>query len=648
MKNAGKLRSVDRDLLNRVERDQQQLAEQLADSEDSIGVRIQKTQDELSNNRLSAPKLQTQLQRLEQSIAQLKKKQLAEIAQNLTAVRKQAELSKSEKESSNDKPTAKNQKEIDQQVKKLGDIERDQAQVVETLDRALNKMSQWIDQRELLQTLNDIADDQENLMEQTREIGRETLSKPLSQLTPQQQADLSRVGKRQEQLAEQIEQLKKLINPDDSSGASSSMSEQLQKQAFDSRMQQAAQDIAQNNVGEALQKQDELIDDLKQFQETLQKQSTPDSQEMMRKLEQLEQAAAAHQQNQAETLEKLQSLPSEETLRKQEELGPAFEELRKEAEQLEQELQRLQLQKMSETAERAKQNVQQGQQSLSQPDSSAEQSLKEAQQEIEQLRDELRQQRQQLQQQLAHESILKLADRLKTMVERHQNVMNETARLEAERKSRGRWSRGQLISLKQLVAEQKTLIDTVREMAKGAQSVEVIAVALRQIVAGMEQEQQQLSQRQTGSETSELQSVTQQRLNNLLDAIGSKPEPEANENQAPMPDEQPEMNDNPPPGETFPAVAQLRVLRAMQQELLERTQKMHDQLPPVEEWTGEQAELVDRLAREQAGLAELTQRIFTPPAEDKKLEQQLEKEPLDEDQPAEADDKFRSLLEDIK
>lgn len=648
MKNAGELRSVDRDLLNRVERDQQQLAERLADSEDSIDVRIQKTQSELSNNRLSAPKLQSQLQRLEQSIATLKKKQLAEIAQNLTAVRKQAELLKSEKESSNDKPNAKKQKEIDQQVAKLGQIERNQAQVVETLDRALDKMSQWIDQRELLQTLNEIADDQENLMEQTREIGRETLSKPLSQLTPQQQADLSRVGKRQEQLAEQIDQLKKLINPDESDNRASSMSAHLQKQAFDNRMQQAAQDIAQNNVGEALQKQDELVEDLKQFQETLQKQSTPDSQEMMQKLEQLEQAAAEHAQNQAETLEKLQSLPAEKALQKQEKLGPAFEELRKEAEQLEQELQRLQLQKMSETAERAKQNMQQGQQSLAQPDSSAEQSLKEAQAQIEQLRDELRQQRQQLQQQLAHESILKLADRLKTMVERHQNVTNETTRLEAERRSRGRWSRGQLISLKQLVAEQKTLTDTVREMVKGVQSVEVIAVALRQIVVGMEQEQQLLSKRQTGSETGELQSVTQTRLHNLLDAIESKPEPKADSNQGPMPDEQPGMNDNPPPSESFPAIAQLRVLRAMQQELLERTQKMNEQLPTAEEWTDEQTELVSRLALEQAGLAELTQRIFTPPAGKDQTEQQLEKEPLDEDQPAEADDKLRSLLDDIE
>ncbi|HAW28801.1 MAG TPA: hypothetical protein DCY03_11880 [Planctomycetaceae bacterium] len=64
------------------------------------------------------------------------------------------------------------------------------------------------------------------------------------------------------------------------------------------------------------------------------------------------------------------------------------------------------------------------------------------------------------------------------------------------------------------------------------------------------------------------------------------------------------------PSDQIPIIAQLRLLKLLQEDILERTTEFNDTLTPQKQLTAQQLELRKQLSKEQADLAELSQKIL--------------------------------------
>ncbi len=95
----------------------------------------------------------------------------------------------------------------DVQQEKLKEGAAAQEQAIDALQQLVRAMTQWGDYQGVVTRTRDILDRQRAVRTKTAEIGRTAVGKTVEELTPQEAAELTRVGRQQEQLAEEVEQL---------------------------------------------------------------------------------------------------------------------------------------------------------------------------------------------------------------------------------------------------------------------------------------------------------------------------------------------------------------------------------------------------------------------------------------------------------
>jgi hypothetical protein len=82
----------------------------------------------------------------------------------------------------------------------------EQRQAMEELQSVIGSLSQWGSFQGLVTRAQDLIDRQDALRTRTGELGRQMLGKPLESLTPEEVADLQRLARAQEQLADDADQ----------------------------------------------------------------------------------------------------------------------------------------------------------------------------------------------------------------------------------------------------------------------------------------------------------------------------------------------------------------------------------------------------------------------------------------------------------
>ncbi len=277
---AGRLRPSDLDVLKRVQADQRRVNGVLASPEDGAATAVRGLLDELRQNHIASSETRQRLERFDRELSELGQSHLAAVDNHLTRVVKMAELPNPAREGATRA----------EQSKSLKAARREQAIVLESLRVMLGDLAQWRDGQGVHEALRELVEAQEKLNGETADLSRVTLAKPLSELAKQEQADLARLAERQSQLAEQVERIGQRLreaahglqasNRDAAQDAAATL-KSLQRSDPQSRMREIGGQLAQNNVGQAMARQHQLLDELRKLDRTFSQRPENDLQSLV-------------------------------------------------------------------------------------------------------------------------------------------------------------------------------------------------------------------------------------------------------------------------------------------------------------------------------------------------------------------------------
>lgn len=167
-----------------------------------------------------------------------------------------------------DRPSDERLEQIDSEQEQ---VREELAQLIELLDRGEDG---WVVRRAIEQ----LAEQQRRLMEQTRAIGEKTMGRSGDQLTPQDQSELDRIAARQADLAEQAqeaidemsERARDLAEHDPALAQAMKTAAQRARQSqVSQKMRQAGEQAQQNQTSQAEQSQQQALDALEDVLEEL-------------------------------------------------------------------------------------------------------------------------------------------------------------------------------------------------------------------------------------------------------------------------------------------------------------------------------------------------------------------------------------------
>ena len=249
--------------------------------------------------------------------------------------------------------------------------------------------------------------------------------------------------------------------------------------------------------------------------------------------------------------------------------------------------------------------------SLAQADpEQAEAEMREALDDLEETGDELEEELADVRERLADELLEKIASEIQGLLDRQATAVAETRRLISLYEQSGKWSRGQLVSIRQLMSGQRGLQGEAEALAERLQPAKAFQLSLAGVARTLGRVVGRLENREVDETTVALQESARVRLQQLVEAINARdPQAEAGGRQEKQgPGEDPaQATEGGPNSEAISAIAQLKILLELQRELESRTAEL-DRLKekPGGDWTAENASELARLREEQEQLADLT------------------------------------------
>ncbi len=513
----------------------------------------------------------------------------------------------------------------------LKDAQTRQQQTSETLQELQALLAEWRDRRDVSRELQSVIAEQEQVQKESADLGQQTLTKSAAELSPQEKADLGKLAAKQRKLAEQVEQFRKQLDqtavslkPRDPDAAErfEEARDELSKDGTAGKLREAASDIADNKMGAASQAQQQALQDLRDLDRQLKREPTDDVELLVKQVEQAQQEFETLRKEQTYLMEQTQQAagqPNSAERREQlEQLRQKQQKLGEKLAQAERKLERLQLHQPADAAARAKERLDKINEQLQDPDQADEAAdgMQEVVDDLEQVERDLALEKRIAQERLAVEQLEKIEDELKGLLARQQSVIAETERLEAERLAKGSLSRGQLKTLRDLAETERALQSEAERMEKSLTVAEVFSLVLRRTSRSLKLAADRLGEKQTDASTQALERDAVKKIKNLLAVLkqDEKPDP-AKAEQPPMPpgqkpeDEKPKAEQAGPPGESLPQIAQLKMIKLLQEEYLERTQLLNELRDKDGKLSSDAAAELDQLALEQDELAELTRNM---------------------------------------
>jgi hypothetical protein len=204
------------------------------------------------------------------------------------------------------------------------------------------------------------------------------------------------------------------------------------------------------------------------------------------------------------------------------------------------------------------------------------------------------------------------------MTERQKSVVDETERLDAELRQRGNWTRGQLKSLVGLAEVQRSLRDGTEKLAEQVKAAEVFALALRGAARQMQVAAARLAERRTDAATVDAEKAALKRFLDLTESLKPEKKKRANGEKPPENGEEDKPEEG-PPSDAIPQLAQLKMLKTMQEDLLQRTARLDEIHAKDGDLSPEEQQELDALALEQGQLADLARNLvrqFARPSDD--------------------------------
>lgn len=611
LQNAGELRPQDVDTLQRTEMSQRDVAGQLTAPATGVAGRAAEILAEMRNNKLHDPEGERRLSGISAELNRLGDEQLPAIEQGLLQSRK---LSQTDRRNGTSPRDA------------LRGVGEKQSEVLESLREMLEQLSQWRNEHDASRELTHIARSQEELNQATAEAARQTLTKSAQALSPQERADLAKIAERQRRNAEQLQQLEQQMrdmaaelagaNPEAAENLRAA-ADQIRQEAIAGRMRESSNQIGENRMGDASQSQGQILEKLREVEQTLLNRHDNDTETLVKKLKQAEEQLDRLRARQDELLRKLeQAARNPNAAEREEELQKLRKEqkqLRDEAAAMTRQLQRLQARKSGAAMQRAASRMEQAEKDLESNNSGeAAEQQQEALDDLEQAQRELANRRREAEEQLAHEQLERIADELKDMIAREQGVIDETKRLHELREEQGRWKREQLLTLRDLAGTQRGLKDETDHLVGKLSAAEVFALALKGAARSMQRAVDLLEQRDVGPETQKAEAAARQRFVALIEALrqdqDNKQAGRQDEQQGAGADENSGAQQG-PPSDGIPTMAQLKMLITLQHELNARTIELFQVREKNGRLSATDEQELEMLSAEQAELADLARNL---------------------------------------
>jgi hypothetical protein len=517
------------------------------------------------------------------------------------------------------------------QPQSLAQAEANQQAIAQELQGMLDQMREFDTYRGVVQDAKKLLEQHEQAMKSAAEAAKrpDLVAKDQSALSPEQKAELANVAARQSEAAKTLAGLEAKMREmaertqDQDPLASSALreaAETSQRRGTSARMNETAEQLARNQMNQAQEGQKQSQQDLKRLIDSLQNRRENELARLVRELKDAEKAMQDLRERQARN--RLATGAAQRN-QNQDERRLALERLSKEQEQIQQELDR-QLQRLRKLraenaaqagarASRSMARAQQGQQD-DDPEEAG-QNQEEALEDLNEAQEEIEQARREAEDQLAMEQLAKVSDELKGLHERQKSLVDETAGYEKLRADKG-LSLAQRAGVRTLSRTQTTIKDETSDLVERLDAAPSFALALKRAGQNMDSAADRLQKLETGDATQLDQKTAAKRFQQLLEAL--KPDQGGAGQGGQQGGQQPGGGGGGGGGnsDAISRLAQLKVLKSLQEEVNERTDVLDAQKAKGQPLAPEQSAELERLETDQREIADLTRDIVRPRRDD--------------------------------
>jgi len=604
----GRLIGEEVDQLQAAELKQRQVGRLLADPQEGVAAQVVGLLHELQSNRIENPEVIGRMNQLLSAVRQIGGEQLPPIQNQLIDALKLARETLLAAAPEN--ATAASD-ELQTTVQAAG---QRQDEVLARLESLLGDFSQWDSYRRFSRELAHLRQRQEELRQDTDRTRLEALAREGTELDSDRRVTLRRLAERQTELGRQfdklqtrMDQMRIELGPDDP--AAETLADALdvaRRAAVGGQMRETGRRIDGNRLGDAAQNQQTILRHLQDLLDTL---ASRRVHELERRVDQLAAALEelyelrAKQQALRAKAEQAAALADPLAQRRElERLQTAAAEAAEQVKRLSRRLERL-------LAEQAAQSLAAAAESLDQTAAAAQQGdalqalaqTRQADQLLEQAERQLDDARRAAVQELLHEQLQRLEQEIAGLARRQQATLHTTLELDAHHRQQGHWTRAQLSSVGALAREQRAIELEAASLAEKMAAAPAFALALRGAVRELDRAARGLDRQDTGAVTQQAEQNALVRLQHMQEAL-QQDRADPADDQPPQP---PDPDSQQSPSDAIRRVAELKLLKLMQQEIYRRTAELENARARTGKLTDEQAEAVQQLAEEQGRLAAL-------------------------------------------
>lgn len=634
LRDAGGLTKRDRLSLQTVEANQKSVARMLVDPAEGVPPLVVAILNEIDINRLENSEMAETMNRLAADLDRLSTESLGVAEQELTSARKTVESIAPDKDSADNAPLPIAAARLNSISNSVGAVANSQDDVIATLERLVSELSGKSDYRRLVRQIAELRENQIAHEKLARgEIGVESLPLEITELSRSQRANLNKAAAGQTAIADRFAKIEQSMDQlarqpaedkDAMAGTLGDAVEFCNQRAIGSHMKQTATDLSENRVGQALEREHQIAEELQQLLSLLRNEGERRPQQVVDKLKQAEQKLDALRQQlaglrqQIAQTEQAPNAANQDQLRK---LNDQQQNVRRDIEQLARELDRLQAADASKSAQSAANDLnnrpadpQKRDANAGRPSPSGQ--VKKAEQNLEQTANQLAQRRQQAEDDLQLEIVRRFQSELGEMVKRQQTVIKNTAQLDASRQPPTALSAEQIKSVANLADQERQLADQAKEHSELLFGLGAVRVSLEEAERRLAAAGKLLGDRQTGSPTQQAEQLALTRLEAMLQTFAQTANEAAKKpdaNNAPPPPPAANNQQQPQRRPTF-ELLEVKMLRMLQADLNDRTAE-HEKRSAAA--AGNQVAKADldqearELAAEQGRLAELVQKMLS-------------------------------------
>lgn len=522
------------------------------------------------------------------------------------------------------------QAKADQQTKGLERAIEEMQKVIDRLRGTLGQLDRFNKAEQLAQEFKSLLGRQQKLTGETKEQAAKTLGKQQSELSGAERDQQDTLQRSEQQLGSETKEAVKKIKEasEELKESDPAVSEALKDAHTEAenrdpakKMDRAAKDIGENQSSSAKPSQEAAEEDLSKIIEKLQDRKEAEIKDRMKTLEQLKQETAAmkaREQGHLSDNQAAQQKPSD--AKKDQQLSKEQEKTQADTQKLSEKMEAAQAGDATQSTQQASQSMGKASQSMGQ--SQKQEAQKEQEKAIEKLSEAEKQLDDEIQKakdELAQEQLEKMKEKLARIRDAEVQVNKDTEELETKKQTTGkleRSDRGKLVTnqdkQKELLTETGATIGQLEEAG-----VKVFTYALMRVADRMAESHERLMASQTDGTTQ----VAQKQAINILTQLITALEDEIADRKKKKKGGGGGQGQGQGKAELVPSLAELKMLRLMQQDVNQATEKVDESAKKTEKMTPETEAETKRLGRDQETLKKLMESLTDPTAGGAKGEQ---------------------------